>query len=94
MNKAEIKGSDSNVYKEARNVIRRNYDVTDDHEIDELYSDISGTIKKESSQESVGYYRALTDPQYKLATIICIILALGNQATGINAINVYSTSIY
>ena len=62
MNKAEIKGSDSNVYKEARNVIRRNYDVTDDHEIDELYSDISGAIKKESSQESVGYYRALTDP--------------------------------
>ena len=45
-------------------------------------------------QESPGYIRALTDPKYRMATYICMILAFANQLTGINAINIYSTTIY
>ena len=46
------------------------------------------------SSEKPGYYRALTDPQYRRATYICIGLAIFNQLTGINAINIFSTKIY
>ena len=45
-------------------------------------------------KESPGYYRALTDPDYRMATFICMALAITNQLTGINAINIYSTTIY
>ena len=51
------------------------------------------TIAK-GDQQTPGYYRALTDPKYRLATIICIVLAFANQFTGINAVNLYSTTIY
>ena len=44
--------------------------------------------------ESPGYIRALTDPDYRRATFICMALAFTNQLTGINAINIYSTTIY
>ena len=53
-------------------------------------------IKEESSGqgEKPGYLRAVIDPQYRRATIICLILSVANQATGINAINIYATQIY
>ena len=44
--------------------------------------------------ESPGYIRALTDPDLRMATYICMALAFTNQLTGINAINIYSTTIY
>ena len=61
----------------------------------EIYADISRqmTVSK-GDQQTPGYYRALTDPKYRLATIICIVLAFSNQITGINAVNIYSTTIY
>lgn len=34
------------------------------------------------------------DPKYKIATWVCIFMAICVQATGINAINIYSTGIY
>ena len=51
-------------------------------------SDVKG------SAEKVGYWRAISSPRYRVATIMCILLATANQITGINAINMYSTTIY
>ena len=48
----------------------------------------------ESRQDDIGYVKALTDPSYRRASIICIIMATAIQGTGINAINIYSTKIY
>lgn len=61
----------------------------------EIYADISRAISQAGGDsESPGYIKALTDPKYRGATIICMILAVTNQMTGVNAINIYSTTIY
>jgi len=48
----------------------------------------------DSRPEHIGYGQAFTDPRFGRATIICIIMATAIQGTGINAINIYSTTIY
>ena len=61
----------------------------------EIYAEISRTISEAlGDAESPGYVKALTDPLYRNATLICMMLAITNQFTGINAINIYSTTIY
>lgn len=59
------------------------------------YGEISRTLQQEAGdQEKPGYLRALMDPKYRIATWVCIFMAICVQATGINAINIYSTEIY
>lgn len=95
MDKSEQQGSDSSAFKEAREVISRNYGCWDEHRFMETYADISRAINdNRSNNGEIGYVKALTDPKYRWATAICIILALANQITGINAINIYATTIY
>lgn len=92
--KAEKKGINSKEYREARELLKRNYNLGVLSET-ELYGDLSRQVSAEGgSKEEVGYIRALSDPRYRMATSICIILAISVQLTGINAINIYSTTIY
>ena len=93
--KADKLGQGSDAFKEALKVIKRNYGLVSESEPLEVYGDISRTItESRGGQESPGYMAALTDPQYRIATYICVILSISNQFTGINAINIYSTHIY
>ena len=76
-------------------VIQKNFQLTDAQENLEVYADLSRAISEaKGDSESPGYIKALTDPRYRAATFICIALAFTNQFTGINAINIYSTTIY
>ena len=45
-------------------------------------------------EEIVGYWGALSNPKYRLATYLSIVLAISMQGTGINAINIFATNIY
>ena len=45
-------------------------------------------------QEKVGYWGALKNPKYRLATYMSIVLTMSMQGTGINAINIFSSNIY
>eukprot|EP00353_Schmidingerella_taraikaensis_P016287 CAMPEP_0185609182 /NCGR_PEP_ID=MMETSP0436-20130131/9598_1 /TAXON_ID=626734 ORGANISM="Favella taraikaensis, Strain Fe Narragansett Bay" /NCGR_SAMPLE_ID=MMETSP0436 /ASSEMBLY_ACC=CAM_ASM_000390 /LENGTH=218 /DNA_ID=CAMNT_0028241541 /DNA_START=300 /DNA_END=956 /DNA_ORIENTATION=- len=96
ISKAERDGMNSSAHEEASRVLRENYGVMagEQSEMD-AYADVSRAIQQEAgNSEKPGYYRALTDPMYRNASIICIIIAIMVQATGINAINIYSTQIY
>ena len=50
--------------------------------------------ESQGDKETIGFGRALTDPNYKMATMICIAMSIANQMTGINGINIYATKIY
>lgn len=68
---------------------------SEQNELNTTYNEICRTIKEEATEgESPGYWGALSDPQYRWATIICCIMAVCVQGTGINAVNLYSTKIY
>ena len=96
--KAEKEGPLSKAYQEARRVLRRNYNMQDLSEQQEIqtYDEVCEAVKNGEGGSSVnpGYYRALTDPEFRKATLCCIILAISNQMTGINSINIYATTIY
>jgi len=47
-----------------------------------------------AGKEKVGYWGALSDPRYRMATVISVVLAISMQGSGINAINIFSTNIY
>lgn len=90
-----MQGRDSGAFKEALRVIQVNYKLSGEAEAQDVYADLSKTIlEANGDSESPGFVRALTDPMYRGATLICIALAFTNQLTGINAINIYSTTIY
>ncbi len=92
---AEKNGLGSDAHKKAVQVLRENYGEETGQRDMEVYAEVAKAISSEGVKgPSPGYIGALTDPLYRRATIVCIIFAIGVQLTGINAINIYSTTIY
>ena len=92
--KAESDGKDSKAYAKALRVIGENYLLQPGNEED-TYEQIRLTVQSSSkSKLAPGYWRALTDPAFRKASWISIGLAVSMRASGINAINIFSTGIY
>ena len=94
--KSQGTSHDSAPFKEVKQAISRNYGEQDEDAVHMLAVDIEQKFKETCvlTSESIGYVKALTHPAYSRASWICIMLALANQLTGINAINIYSTVIF
>ena len=92
---AELRSRSSWHYGAARKLIDKNYECSDASQTEELYGNFAKQIREANQgKEKVGYLGALNNPRYSRATLISLVLAVSLQGTGINAINVYSTSIY
>ena len=78
--KTEQEGLKSKAYIEAIRVLRKNYELTgDEQSVVDTYADVCRKLDQAaSSSEKPGYRRALTNPAYRRATIICIGLAIAN----------------
>lgn len=93
--RAEADGIGSAAHKKACHVLRENYGAVGEQREMEVYAEVSKAISSGGgSSQSPGYIGALTNPLYRRATIVCIVFAIAVQLTGINAINIYSTTIY
>ena len=70
----------------------------DEDDMNKIYDEmVQLNDQDESSQgnnEKPDVYAALTDPRYSMATWICISLAVFNQMSGINIINIYAATIF
>ena len=76
---AEREGKGSKSYHKALSAICDNYKLESGSQGElDVYAELSQVVRSEAKGESPGYWRALTDPQYRRATFICIVLAITN----------------
>jgi len=59
----------------------------------EKYDEIKGSMST-SSKKAIGFGEALCGSRYWRATWFCMISAMFNQACGVNAVNIYSTTLF
>ena len=61
-----------------------------------IYDEMLYAVEKESegNEEKPNVIQALTNEDYRVATWICISLAVFNQMSGINIINIYAADIF
>jgi len=76
--KAEKGGMNSTAYTQVMRVLRENYSIESGEQSEmETYSQVCETIQAEASDmEKPGYLRAMIDPNYRLASWICIIMSI------------------
>lgn len=61
---------------------------------DAVYSDIKVRMSQKNEEGKITLKRCMTDSDYRKATWMCVFIAVANQMSGVNIINIYTQSIF
>ena len=79
---------------QAMAMLRKLYPDQEDSTIEKVLVELQTQLTTPSDSESPGMAQALCDKEYRVATWVVLFIALANQMSGINILNIYAETIF